>query len=1770
MPVVFVPGKGNIQFPDDMTPYQIQLTIEREIIPNRKPDTISAPKQPEGTIWNAIKGIGAEIAAVPAELRATIQDISAGDIVEGIARLNPLGAPAAGIGKAVDEFLPSFGPSREEMARREAIYGEAATRTREKQAAREARAAANAAAPDFESPLARMGYSAASSLVQMSPGLIGSVATGSPIPALANIGAITFPEAYQRYEERGATPQEALTGATAETGIELGTEMLPLGAVVNKLGKVGFGKFLREFLGRELIGEEIATITQGAVDTAIANPDKTWGEYLDELPMQMVETAGATLLTGGALAGAGAIAKRITGAQEPTEEAPAAKRAAEQAPPPPPPADFAQKLGEVGSKIILNEPGGANEYTYRGMDADGRVIIEAEDGSMFAEDPAEINAAIDVGAVVPTEPTVPGVAFGEPVADEAAALAAKVDAREVDFNARLDAEEAKLNELREEALRLKAEAENKPVSQPAPAPSKPGPMPLPLAKDAKDIIGEYSQGRETSDLQQIFSIASDLARQYGKRSITKDILFKAGQRFDGIPPVEAPQAAAPAPEEKFTVTLPPKADTAEKSRIYNQASRDLDAGLISLDEFRDKTGLSAYDKPAPTPVAPQAAAPAPEEKFTVTLPPAAEAEPVPATEPDDDLQRIMGILDEKDRADLIEQIEKSAAEGRPFYDMASMPWSIREKLHLGPDLRVLGKASSENSQQVIDAARTAPLPVKYSQKDVTDIENVSLPNPSKDWKGGPDAEVSVGLLPNGKWVYRTSSVGPLGGHSSPFEINIQYPTRDRALDKGLLEILSRADYYKDDKPPQAKFKTRVRKWAAQQRAALPVGPATMTPSELQAETDKRKTEREAKAAAPAAPEKAAPRAVGRTVRATIPATREKVDVRYELQDLDNIKFAQDELQNRDRSRPASDAFITDFVKDFDPDGVGEHPETDRGAPVINKDNVILSGNGRTMGLQEIYDFHPDKVEIYKESLREQGYDITGIEQPILVRRLMSDVDERKFVTASNEPDVAALSPPEQAAQDASDILTPGVFSKFNGGDLNAAKNDAFVSAFLGEMSSQQRKNYMDDKGKVSAQAIKRIENALLYKAYGGSGRASKIFVSKAMERSSDDTKTLTNSLIDVSKDWIKFQQAVKDAEVDKKYDITDKLMQVVGTVSDIKTSNTKIADALRSPDLMEEMDPFVRDILLSFHDDNFRILSRKAIAEKLKAFTEVAANQQPEPDMFGKAKTPSARDIWKRVDAGEGAPQIRMFAPPTPANKGTPSKPALPSFWQQMFDDAEKIPSLSLEIKKLTKLHEEGKIDDVDFAREVKDIQWFVSEMRNAKRWRDAGEPRLRGADRIREVILAAKRRGDITEKAANFAEWFALRNPHLLDNLGISVIKDGPGGLAAFYTPFDRIMHLIKGSPSEVSAVHEIMHHLERMMPEPIRKAIKASWAKELDRAEVLRYDGRSRNDDLFFKAVRAFHAEEKVKINGKNLSPVEAFEFANDLVSRGKVDGRLYQYLNPSEFWAVNAAGILKGRYEVQGSLLGRLRNWLRELSTKIKGLFKLDPDAPILKALDSVLKGDGKFVTGRLLEEKLGKFGEGETNVSSLTDERNRRVLDRAEQLERQDMKANANALDEVIDDLNLVYESLPKDSPQRADVDALEERLSSLLSRIENARRPSNENVPETELEKAQREYDSAHNEFMDFFYNPNEERQFMDRRTRARKEYEKELDRLEKIDRETRDRWEKLYQEEMDRISGTMLNGSTDEMKKAIAEAQKPDNKIMDERADIQKKNRGCD
>ncbi len=79
-------------------------------------------------------------------------------------------------------------------------------------------------------------------------------------------------------------------------------------------------------------------------------------------------------------------------------------------------------------------------------------------------------------------------------------------------------------------------------------------------------------------------------------------------------------------------------------------------------------------------------------------------------------------------------------------------------------------------------------------------------------------------------------------------------------------------------------------------------------------------------------------------------------------------------------------------------------------------------------------------------------------------------------------------------------------------------------------------------------AAKQGDQLILSRAQFNIHRDEIEMYSKAMERADDDTRSLTNALVDASADWIKFKSDIKAGKIDPKYDITDKLMEAVAEV----------------------------------------------------------------------------------------------------------------------------------------------------------------------------------------------------------------------------------------------------------------------------------------------------------------------------------------------------------------------------------------------------------------------------------------------------------------------------------------------------------------------------------------------------------------------------------------------------------------------------------------------
>jgi len=285
-------------------------------------------------------------------------------------------------------------------------------------------------------------------------------------------------------------------------------------------------------------------------------------------------------------------------------------------------------------------------------------------------------------------------------------------------------------------------------------------------------------------------------------------------------------------------------------------------------------------------------------------------------------------------------------------------------------------------------------------------------------------------------------------------------------------------------------------------------------------------------------------------------------------------------------------------------------------------------------------------------------------------------------------------------------------------------------------------------------------------------------------------------------------------------------------------------------------------------------------------------------------------------------------------------------------EEAQRSPSLRVEINRIKRLYEKGKITSEEFANRVKEILDFTKKPGTYRE-------RVRGAEILKEKLQKALRKGEITKEAVRLVEWFINKNPQLVDDLGITIRSAKEGEMASgLYNSMARIMVLMKGSASDVTPIHEILHHLERMMPEPIRKAIRKAWVDSFIEAKKAADEGDDPALKKFYDNLVKYHLEGDTK----------AGEDVRKALANGDVDIEHYQNYNPSEFWAVNGSDIMANRFAaINKGIVNRLGNWLREFGEKVKSFFGFKSDASIIRALDSLQKGDGKFVTNHMLAEE-----------------------------------------------------------------------------------------------------------------------------------------------------------------------------------------------------------
>lgn len=141
----------------------------------------------------------------------------------------------------------------------------------------------------------------ATSLASLGVGL----ATKSPALGLASFGMLAVGGGYAEARDAGKAPESALRYGLTEGAIEVGTESLPMLSALKTLTKnTGLGKVAAEFFGREVLGEQAATLLGDLNQWMSLNPDKTIEQFLKERPEAAARTLVSTIASGGVQTGA--------------------------------------------------------------------------------------------------------------------------------------------------------------------------------------------------------------------------------------------------------------------------------------------------------------------------------------------------------------------------------------------------------------------------------------------------------------------------------------------------------------------------------------------------------------------------------------------------------------------------------------------------------------------------------------------------------------------------------------------------------------------------------------------------------------------------------------------------------------------------------------------------------------------------------------------------------------------------------------------------------------------------------------------------------------------------------------------------------------------------------------------------------------------------------------------------------------------------------------------------------------------------------------------------------------------------------------------------------------------------------------------------------------------------------------------------------------------------------------------------------------------------
>jgi ddrB-like ParB superfamily domain len=508
-----------------------------------------------------------------------------------------------------------------------------------------------------------------------------------------------------------------------------------------------------------------------------------------------------------------------------------------------------------------------------------------------------------------------------------------------------------------------------------------------------------------------------------------------------------------------------------------------------------------------------------------------------------------------------------------------------------------------------------------------------------------------------------------------------------------------------------------------------------------------------------------------------------LDVNHEVVPLSDLVTSHDadftvnsnypqELQPRAReTAPARDQ-VNQMSARLQPARLGPSPEANSGAPIVGPDNVVESGNGRTLAIAKAY--KAGRGEKYRQWLQDQGHDVEGIDQPVLIARRKTDLspaDRVAFTHSANTASGLRMNAAEQAAADAK-LITPDALEGIEDGSrVNSEGNRGFVRSFVSQLPAAERGGMLDAQGNLSQAGVRRLEAAMSARAYGDGD-----FISKAFDAADSNIRGLAGALTDAAGSWMRMRQAAREGVIDAAHDITTDLMNAARAVIRARDSGRPVSEILNQADMFGgEASSEAKNLLLNAKGN---LGSREQIAARLQRYATEAQKNLAAPSLFGDVVEPS--QVLRTTLKNEGAEAIEEPAPESAA-----LKPAL----QANMDEgaAQRLRAASAATKERAQTFDQGPVGDVLRQRSGSQDYRLPDSAIPGKVW----VPGPRGAQTVQSYGRAAGSRAAIQDAAAESLRREAMTPEGIID----------PGKFASWKK---RYADAIRALPADVQKTFE------------------------------------------------------------------------------------------------------------------------------------------------------------------------------------------------------------------------------------------------------------------------------------------------------------------------------------------------------------------------------